>query len=186
MRVRRIALVLILAALASSATAELKGWVSISDCRLEKNAANDGDSFHVKHESGSYLFRLYFVDCPETNRQIPSRVRQQAEYWETDEESVLARGREAVTFTGKALRRPFTIHTKWQDAKGKSRAKRFFAFVTTGEGKDLAAALVRAGLARAYGASVAHPDGTSTRGTWKRLDDLEEEAKESGRGCWAR
>ena len=35
-------------------------WVTLTDCRYLANDANDGDSFHVRSGSKSYLFRLYF------------------------------------------------------------------------------------------------------------------------------
>ena len=168
------------------APAATNAWTVLGGCRLESNKANDGDSFHVRHEGTSHLFRLYFVDCPETSRQVPSRVRRQAAYWDTDEASVLACGADAAVFTRQALRRPFTVHTKWKDARGNSSRTRHFAFVTTDAGEDLGEALVHAGFARAYGASDARPDGVSARKTWKRLDALEAEAREDGRGCWAK
>lgn len=163
------------------ASSKTNSWATLTGCRLKADPANDGDSFHVRHEGRTYLFRVYFVDCPEISRQVPSRVKQQAEHWGTEEDEVLNRGKDAATFTGQKLRKPFVVHTKWQDAKGQSRMKRHFAFVTTHAGKDLATELVRAGHARAYGASVEHPDGTSARAMWKRLDGLEEEAKEAER-----
>jgi endonuclease YncB( thermonuclease family) len=163
-----------------------EAWTTLRGCRLAENTANDGDSFHVEHAGRTYLFRIYFADCPETSRQVPDRVRAQAAYWKTDEASVLECGRQAAAFTRRALRRPFTVRTKWQDARGSSRGKRYFAFVETESGRDLAEELAAEGLARAYGASSAHPEGPSARKVWKRLDRLEEEARKAGRGGWGR
>jgi len=47
-------------------------WVTYKGCRYLPNAANDGDSFHVRRRrGGKYIFRLYFVDAPETDIQHP-------------------------------------------------------------------------------------------------------------------
>jgi endonuclease YncB( thermonuclease family) len=183
---RRFLLTFVLVAVAGAAAAATNVWTTLSDCRLSEPADSDGDSFLVTHGDATHLFRLYFVDCPEADRQVPSRVRRQAAHWATDEAAVLAGGQAAARFTRQALERPFTVHTRWQDARGKSRRPRRFAFVTTHAGQDLGEALVRAGLARAYGASAPHPNGTSVRATWNRLDALEAEARKQGHGCWAR
>ena len=45
-----------------------KDWIVLENCRLITNPANDGDSFHVSAGEKEYLFRLYFVDAPETER----------------------------------------------------------------------------------------------------------------------
>ena len=58
-----------------------KDWVVLENCQLVPNAANDGDSFHVNANGKQYMFRLYFVDAPETDAGIgesaprPSRDR---------------------------------------------------------------------------------------------------------------
>ena len=46
---------------------ESKDWIVLNNCRLIVNPANDGDSFHVEHQGREHIFRLYFVDTPETN-----------------------------------------------------------------------------------------------------------------------
>ena len=55
-------------------------WLTLTNCRYLPNAANDGDSFHVRAEGREYIFRLYFVDTPETDDGIPERVKEQAKY----------------------------------------------------------------------------------------------------------
>ena len=53
-------------------------WVALENCRLILNPANDGDSFHVRVNEKDYLFRLYFVDAPETDSANPARLIEQA------------------------------------------------------------------------------------------------------------
>jgi endonuclease YncB( thermonuclease family) len=48
-----------------------KAWIILKDCRFIANPANDGDSFHVSVGDKEYLFRLYFVDAPETDEMAP-------------------------------------------------------------------------------------------------------------------
>src|SRR5437899_7809336 len=58
-----------------------KEWIVLKDCRLIPNPANDGDSFHVSVGPNEYLFRLYFVDAPETDEMSPNRLIEQAKYF---------------------------------------------------------------------------------------------------------
>ncbi len=130
-------------------------WETLEGCRFVTTGYADGDSFHAAHEGRDYIFRLYFVDTPETDRQVPSRIREQAEAFGVSETAVMAGGEDAARFTERALRgRPFTVVTRWQDARGASRQPRFYAhvlFQRDGEELKLAEELVAAGLARAYG-----------------------------------
>ncbi|MFN2509469.1 MAG: hypothetical protein ABR589_11940, partial [Chthoniobacterales bacterium] len=56
-------------------------WVVMKDCRLESDESNDADSFHIKAGGKKYIFRLYFVDAPETDAGFPERVEEQAKYF---------------------------------------------------------------------------------------------------------
>jgi endonuclease YncB( thermonuclease family) len=58
-----------------------KDWVTYNDCRYLPNAANDGDSFHVRAAGREYIFRLYFVDAPETDAANPARLIEQAKHF---------------------------------------------------------------------------------------------------------
>ncbi|NKB25345.1 MAG: hypothetical protein GKR87_13405 [Kiritimatiellae bacterium] len=65
------------------------------------SSANDGDSFKVRQEDGSYTYivRLYFVDTPESDRLIEERVTQQAVYWgRIPEVEVIKLGKQATKF----------------------------------------------------------------------------------------
>src|SRR5438046_2417499 len=127
-----------------------KDWIVLKDCRLIANPANDGDSFHVSAGEKEYLFRLYFVDAPETDEMVPRRLVDQAKYFGVTVPQAIEVGQAAKEFTREKLSQPFTIFTHMADAMGSSRIPRVYAFVETKEG-DLGEQLVRNGLARSYG-----------------------------------
>ena len=158
-------------------------WVTYKDCRYLPNAANDGDSFHVRAAGKEYIFRLYFVDAPETDMRIPDRVAEQAKYFHATIRDALQIGLEAERFTRKKLSRPFTIRTRKQDARGRSRRPRYFAFVQTDTG-DLGEQLIANGLARAYGAASGLPGMSTPESEWRKLKQLEGKAKKQKIGGW--
>ncbi len=151
------------------------GWIELRNCRLLQNPSNDGDSFHVLHEGKEYIFRLCFVDCPETSASIPARVKKQAKWWKTSEDKILRMGESAADYTAKMLDKPFSVYTQYKDARGKSRLKRYFAMIRVGKGY-LSECLVREGYARVYGYSCDLPDGTSKWTYRKRLEALAKSA----------
>jgi endonuclease YncB( thermonuclease family) len=173
------ALVLRLAACPAAA----EGWKELKNCELIPDPSNDGDSFHVRYKRRHYIFRLYFVDAPETDRSFPDRLQEQAAYWEIDPREVVALGAEAREFTLHVLRQPFTVYTKRQDAQGRSDRPRYFAFVKT-EGGYLSDLLVSRGLARVYGADTDLPDKREAWRYWGHLRVLEKAAKRNGLGAW--
>lgn len=173
------------AAMALAATTWAGDWTTLDNAFLLPNMANDGDSFHVRHGTREYIFRLYFVDCGEIENRFPERVAEQAAAWGIPEDDVLQAGRAAAAFTRQALgSRPLRIDTQWEDAKGSSEMTRYFAFVTVG-GKDLGELLVAEGLARVYGNQVDSPRGEPRSAIAQRLDELARQAKARRRGVWA-
>jgi len=160
-----------------------KDWIVLKDCRLIANPANDGDSFHVSAGEKEYLFRLYFVDAPETDEMTPRRLVEQAKYFSITVPQTIEVGRAAKDFTQEKLSQPFTVLTHMSDAMGQSRLERFYAFVETKEG-DLAEQLVRNGLARSYGFKAAPPGLTSSRIEVERLQRFEDQAKQEKTGAW--
>lgn len=160
-----------------------KDWITLKDCRLIPNPANDGDSFHVSAGEKEYLFRLYLVDAPETDEMIPRRLVEQAKYFNITVPQAIEIGRAAKDFTQEKLSQPFTVFTHMSDALGQSRLERFYAFVETKEG-DLGEQLVRNGLARSYGFNTAPPGLTSSRIEVEKLQQLEDEAKRDKIGAW--
>lgn len=161
----------------------------LTDVRLVDNPANDADSFVVQAGERQLHLRLYFADAPEgiaTTDADAKRVRDQARYFGiTDSKKVLEYGREAKAFAAKALSSPFTIHTAFASALGRSPGGRVYAFVLTADGKDFAQLLVENGLARAHGTRRDGPGGTSAEKIQNQLEDLESAAMLKRKGIWA-
>jgi len=147
------------------------------------NPANDGDSFHVSVGPNEYLFRLYFVDAPETDEMSPKRLIEQAKYFAITVPQAIEVGREAKEFTRQKLSEPFTVFTHMSDAMGQSRLERFYAFVQTKEG-DLGEQLVRNGLARNYGFKAVPPGLRNSRVEIEKLQQLENQARQEKIGGW--
>lgn len=171
-----------------------KKWRQYTDCHVIPNASNDGDSFHVKAgniKSKTYLFRLYFVDTPESEKSLPERLKEQADYFGiANPMDVVKVGKAAVQFTEKFLESGnFTVHSRLSDALGRSGKDRDYAMVMNAAGEDLGTELVRNGLARVYGSgtdlSELEPYGKDENFWWRRLRQAELEAKKEKRGAWA-
>ena len=177
------AVVLWSAAVDVHAREQSKEWIVLEDCRLIPNPANDGDSFHVSAGAKEYLFRLYFVDAPETDEMIPRRLVEQAKYFAITVPQAIEIGRAAKEFTRQKLSDPFTVFTHMSDAMGQSRLERFYAFVQTKDG-DLGEQLVRNGLARVYGFKTTPPGLKSLRIELNKLEQYENEARQGRVGAW--
>jgi competence ComEA-like helix-hairpin-helix protein len=144
---------------------------------------NDGDSFHVSVAGHEYIFRLYFIDAPETTAEFRDRVEEQAIYFGVTVDQVLQVGDLAKHFVREKLSEPFLVRTCWEDAGGRSRLQRFYAFVQTRNG-DLGEQLVENGLARIH-AGTARPEGLHSAGAeWQTLVSLERRAKKEKVGGW--
>lgn len=162
-------------------------WKTLTGCTLIRNQSNDGDSFHVRHHGREYIFRLYFVDCPETSTHVKERINEQGTYWRKKPEDIPKLGEMAARFALKHLQKgPFTVYTRFQDAKGSSDLKRHFAFVKTASGDDLSYLLVEHGWGRTYGASASNPGGNSESKYWIDLHQLEKRAKSKRLGAWGK
>lgn len=147
-------------------------WERLKNCRLLENESNDGDSFHVEHQGTEYIFRLYFADTPESeiDSRVADRVAEQAAHFGVTQEESLKWGHAAKKFSEKALRRPFTVVTRFQKAMGASKLQRYYAVILPeGGNTDLAEMLVEAGLARAYGQVVDAPKGKGMA-DYKRME----------------
>ena len=165
-------------------------WERLENCRLIPNEYNDGDSFHTEHEGKEYIFRLYFVDAPETEDDFPERVEDQAEHFGTTTSKVMEVGRYARAVAAQTLSEGFDVLTRWQDAGGKSDLARHYAFVFV-EGQDptvpadLNAILVANGLARVHGTKAKPPDADVTAAELRATyEQLETAAKTEGAGAW--
>jgi len=178
-------LVALLISTEAAASRPQVGWVTLSNCQLRPNPANDGDSFHVVCNGREYIFRLYFVDAPETDDSVSKRVEEQARYFSISKQNALSVGETARQFAATRLSGTFDVLTRWEDAKGRSALPRYYAFVRF-NGRDLGEALVENGLARVYGARAQLPDGTTATNERAKLRSLERQAKAARRGAWAR
>ena len=98
-------------------------WQTIRNCRLMENESNDGDSFHVEADGEERIFRLYFVDAPESESggYVTKRVAEQAELFGITEEESVEMGKKAAAFTCAVLSRPFTVTTRGQRAMGQEK-----------------------------------------------------------------
>ena len=116
-------------------------WVTLQGGHFLVKRSNDGDSFHISVAGTEYIFRLYFVDAPETTAEFRDRVEEQANYFGITVDRNLELGELAKTYTREKLSGPFLVRTCWEDAMGRSRIQRFFAFVQTNSG-DLGEQLI--------------------------------------------
>lgn len=168
-----------------AANKEVGIWEVLENCQLVQADYNDGDSFLIKYGDQSDVFRLYYVDCPETYATYMDRVRDQARYFSITTDEVLASGELASKFSKLFLRGSFTVITKWEDARGSGK-QRYYALIKKDE-RYLSTELVQNGLARIYGMPTkqAWPTGDSPRTYLSRLKNAEREAQRSSTGIWA-
>ena len=161
------------------ASAGASGWETIAGCRLLTDRYFDGDSFEVRGGGRQKIFRLYAVDAPETDRKFPQRVKDQSRHFKVSQKLVLEGGERAKELAASLLAQPFTVETRWTDARGESGKPRYFAKITLSDGSDLATRLVEAGLARNFGMR----EGV-TAAYLSRLAKADESARAQKRGLW--
>ncbi len=155
----------------------------------------DGDSFPVDylhpetHKKTTSVFRLYYVDCPETIASTVSdtaRITEQQRYFALpNQRFVIKYGKEAKRRTRVLLSKPFTIHTAFANARGRSGKPRYYAMITLSDGRDLASALVEEGLARVIGVAREMPNGISAKDYKINLSDKELVAAIEKKGAWS-
>jgi DNA uptake protein ComE-like DNA-binding protein len=160
-----------------------KDWITLDNCQLISNKANDGDSFHVRANDTEYLIRLYFVDAPETASVGPARLIEQAEYFGVSVPQVIEIGLDAKKFVDAKLSEPFTVVTRLAGGLGRSKVQRIYGFVRTKEG-DLGEQLIANGLARIHGTTAAPPSDANSAAERQKLEELESEAKRRKVGGW--
>ncbi|MDC1406346.1 hypothetical protein N8314_02230, partial [Akkermansiaceae bacterium] len=89
-----------------------KEWLVYDRCQLMDEEYRDGDSFAVKPLTGyTYLFRLYGVDCPETDDRFETRLGEQAKDFAIEQDDVMKWGEKASSFTREFLQKPFRVYT---------------------------------------------------------------------------
>ena len=161
------------------------------NCSLVEAGWADGDSFPVKLPDGKEIvLRLYYVDCNEVSAATETdqrRVRDQSSYFGIDDHQVtLDFGRRAADEVKKLLAKPFTVHTAFASAPGRSAKPRTYGFITLSDGRDLGEVLVGEGLARSYGVRRNTPDGLNADAAEAKMDDLELGAAIARRGIWSK
>ena len=178
-------LVLLAAAATPLPAAEL---VTLGNAVLVEAEMNDGDSFKVSAGGRELHLRLYYVDCPETTFASAAeleRIRdQQHHFGLEDPHDVVRFGERAADYVEGVLAEPFSIHTSYAWAPGRSATGRYYAFVETQDGHDLGSLLVGEGLARVHGKTRPAPDGRSSRRVLEELEDLRALAMLSRSGIW--
>jgi len=162
---------------------ESKDWITLDNCQLVPNKANDGDSFHVRANDTEYLVRLYFVDAPETASIGPARLIEQAEYFGVSVPQVIEIGLEAKKFVEVKLSEPFTVLTRLAGGLGRSKIQRIYGLVRTKDG-DLGEQLIANGLARIHGTTATPPRGLDSATERQKLEELQGEAKRRKVGGW--
>lgn len=158
---------------------------TIGNATLVEASLNDGDSFRVKANGKVLHLRLYYVDCPETNKAEFERIRdQQYDFGLEDPAEVIRFGRQAAEYVKRVLSKPFTIHTAYAFARGSSTTGRYYAFIETHDGHDLGHLLVEQGLARIKGTTRQDPDGTPSETVIEELEDMRSVAMLNRAGIW--
>jgi DNA uptake protein ComE-like DNA-binding protein len=183
MRDSRLLLALSIVGISTATAPAREPWVTLLDCHYVANDANDGDSFHVRSGNKKYLFRLYFVDAPETELEFGDRVNEQMKYFGTTTPQTLQIGEAARNFVRAKLSHSFIVRTCLQDALGRSKMERFYAFVEV-DHRDLGEELVANGLARLHGTDSRPPGMNSVEVEWQKLEQLERTAKQQKVGAW--
>ncbi len=145
----------------------------------------DGDSFKVRIGEDEFVFRLYYVDAPESDERFPDRNEEQAQYFGITPQESVAAGKAAKAFVRQRLAgKSLTVWTRWATALGSSKLPRYYAVVEV-DGRGLADLLVENGLARLHGTKVGHPDGRKADNYIAGLAELEKTAEAKKLGAWA-
>jgi endonuclease YncB( thermonuclease family) len=176
-----------------------KPLVLLRNCSFVPTAWADGDSFRIKTAAGEeHTIRLYGADCMEWHIGDDTdarRLRAQRRYFGITEAAPKAAdaiamaksfGKQAAGTTAALLAKPFTVHTRFRNALGDGKYLRIYAFVETADGADLAAELVKRGLARVFGVYDEGPEERSAAAYQKTLVDLELQAAKRGLGIWSK
>ena len=163
---------------------------TIENATLIEAGLNDGDSFKVKADGKELHLRLYYVDCLETTAGTDAeleRIREQQYHFGLEDPGTVVRfGKQAAEYVKRVLSRPFTIHTGYAFAPGRSATGRYYAFIETYDGRDLGHLLVEQGLARIHGKTRPAPDGTPSETVIEELQDMRWVAMLNRAGIWGK
>lgn len=164
----------------------------VTDCRLEDDAANDGDTFRVVTPQGAHLFSLYWVQAVQMNGGSPESIREFMDHFSLKTEDRLrdlaVEGRD---FTLNLLRAvPFRLVTKWEKDPADG-AFLCFVYASAGDAakpslQNIALLLVQNGLAIIRPCSHPLPEMDTTAGDFhNQLTAAEGEARRLLCGGWA-
>ncbi len=163
---------------------------TIENVTLIEAGLNDGDSFKVRAGGKELHLRLYYVDCLETAAGTDAeleRIREQQNYFALEDAAAVKRfGKQAAAYVRKVLSRPFTVHTSYAFAPGRSATGRYYAFIETHDGRDLGHLLVEQGLARIHGKKRSAPNGTPRETVLDELQDMRSVAMLNRAGIWGK
>ena len=161
---------------------------TIGNATLIEAGLNDGDSFKVKANGKELHLRLYYVDCLETTAGTDAeleRIREQQYHFGLEDPAAVVRfGKQAAAYVKRVLAWPFTIHTGYAFAPGRSATGRYYAFIETHDGRDLGHLLVEQGLARIHGKTRPDPNGTPSETVLEELQDMRSIAMLKRAGIW--
>lgn len=163
-----------------------KHWQVFKGCEFVPQLYNDGDSFAVKVNGGEFVLRLAFVDAPESDTRFPERNAEQAEHFHVAVAIIPEWGKLAGAKIVELLAKPFTVHTRWASALGSSRKLRYYAVITSADGKDLGETLLALGLARVKGLVMKPPTGESQAAYQVKLGKIETAAHKDRQGIWGK
>ena len=161
---------------------------TIKNATLIEAGLNDGDSFKVRANGKELHLRLYYVDCLETTAGTDAeleRIReQQYHFGLADPGAVVRFGKQAAEYVKQVLSRPFTVHTGYAFAPGRSATGRYYTFIETHDGRDLGHLLVEQGLARIHGKTRPDTHGTPSETVLEELQDMRSMAMLNRAGIW--
>lgn len=173
-----------------AASGEVRGFRVLTEGELVEWGGNDGDSFRVRHEEGTHVFRLYFVDTCEKNDSFPRRLDYQGEYFGgLSRPRVMQLGEDARRASLSWLRHDlFEVYTRHESVMSSDRLFAMIRFPELGGTEDewLSQRLVRSGLARIYTQGTEPPDGRTQKAFTEGLRTLEAAAQEERVGAWRR
>jgi endonuclease YncB( thermonuclease family) len=185
-------------------------WIVQKGAEFLEERQADGDSFGMTvipaKNRVKRTYRLYGVDCPETDARgglLVDRIADQAKHFGVKPEEIPAMGKKAADYTVDLLKNgnPLvrTLGLMGEDAPGGANdPKRRYALVEVtapdGSRRMLHELLIETGLARAHGQAAPWPEKDARhRGEkkakelfMKDLERMEKKAKDGSRGFWGK
>ena len=170
-------------------------WDVLTDCELAQNRTNSAHHFHVRRDSETYVFQLYYSVAPEVTAPRPDQIGQQAGYFRLPlnrseaelEKDIMALGNLAWHQVEQWLATgPFRVFTKWEKMPD---TLRYYGFVQVqdeaGKWRFLQELLAEHGLACVNEPPLKSlPDGETGAEFLDKLRRLQQQAQINKRGAW--